>query len=213
MGGIERDRRPGDIVLISGATGTGKSTVARQVAATLGVHQVVSTDVVRGVLRSVVSATVSPELHADSFAVPVTVDAYGDGPDANIAGFLEQARVVRAGVDAAIEQMRRENTGLVVEGVHLIPDVQTEIERRARVPIVLLAALDADAHRSRFQERNTAVQGRRPPARYLRNFQRIVAVQDYLVERARDADVPIIDTTDNSIEDTAARVLQALELG
>lgn len=199
-----------DIVQISGATGTGKSTVARHVATSLGIHHVVSTDVVRGVLRSVVSNVVSPALHADSFAVPVTRPENGDATAANIAGFLEQARIVRSGVDEAIGQMLREDTGLVVEGVHLVPDVRTTLPDGRRVPMVLLAALDARAHREHFAQRN--VEGRRPPAPYLRNFERIRAVQDYLVARAHAAGVPVIDTTRTAIEETVGDVLDAIEL-
>lgn len=202
-----------DIVQISGASGTGKSTVARRVALQLGIHHVVSTDVVRGVLRSVVTSTVSPELHADSFAVPVTVETAGfDPPETNIAGFLEQARVVRAGVDEAIAQLLREDTGLVVEGVHLVPDVRTRLPDGRRVPIVLLAALDPEAHRAHFAERDAAVAGRRPAARYLRNFEHIRAVQDYLVGRARGSGIPVIDTTRAPIDDTVADVLDAINL-
>jgi 2-phosphoglycerate kinase len=208
-----------DIVQISGATGTGKSTVARHVASKLGIHHVVSTDVVRGVMRSIVTSTVAPALHADSFAVPHApgaadrgmLDTNSDGSfEANIAGFLEQARVVRAGVDEAIAQMLREDTGLVVEGVHLVPDVRTSLPDGRPVPMVLLAALDPDAHRAHFAERN--VEGRRPPGRYLRNFERIRAVQDFLVERAHAGGVPIVDTTGAAVEDTVSDVLDAIDL-
>lgn len=204
---------PHPTLLISGASGTGKSTIALHVAERLGISHVVSTDVVRGVMRSVIPEVVAPALHADSFLVPEVEGLPDDDSEqagVNLAGYLEQARIVRAGVDAAIVQMQREDTGLVVEGVHILPDVHTRLEDELHIPIVLLAALDERSHRDHFVARNADTAGKRPPERYLRNFHRIREVQDHLVERARDVGVPVIDTTSGDELNVADQVLAAL---
>ena len=55
------------MVLIGGGTGTGKSTVATQLAYSLGITRVSSTDFIRQVLRSVVPEAIAPELSRSSF--------------------------------------------------------------------------------------------------------------------------------------------------
>ena len=55
------------IVLIGGATGTGKSTVATEVAYRLGITRVTSTDFVRQTLRAFFSPEFLPSIHYSSF--------------------------------------------------------------------------------------------------------------------------------------------------
>src|SRR5687768_3499078 len=50
------------IVLIGGTTGTGKSTIATQLAARLGITRIISTDAIREVMRSMFSERIMPAL-------------------------------------------------------------------------------------------------------------------------------------------------------
>src|SRR5437588_10317758 len=55
------------VILIGGATGVGKSTIATQLAARLGIVRVVATDAVREVMRAMFSRELMPTLHESSF--------------------------------------------------------------------------------------------------------------------------------------------------
>src|ERR1051325_1560985 len=55
------------IILIGGATGVGKSTVATQLAGRLGITRVIPTDAIREVMRSMFSEELMPTLHTSSF--------------------------------------------------------------------------------------------------------------------------------------------------
>ena len=55
------------IVLIGGATGTGKSTVATEVAHRLGITRVTSTDFIRQTMRAFFSKEFMPTIHYSSF--------------------------------------------------------------------------------------------------------------------------------------------------
>jgi 2-phosphoglycerate kinase len=55
------------ILLVGGATGTGKSTVAVEVAHRLGITRVTSTDTVRQTMRAVFSREFMPSIHYSSF--------------------------------------------------------------------------------------------------------------------------------------------------
>ena len=82
------------IVLIGGAPGTGKSTVATQVAHRLGITRIVSSDVVRQVMRGVIAPEVLPQIHTSSFEAADLIPV-GTGGDRTIAGFWQQAETVR----------------------------------------------------------------------------------------------------------------------
>src|SRR5438876_11421809 len=55
------------IILIGGATGVGKSTVATQLAARLGITRIIPTDAIRAVMRSMFSNELMLTQHTSSF--------------------------------------------------------------------------------------------------------------------------------------------------
>ena len=80
------------ILLIGGATGTGKSTVATEVAYRLGINRVTSTDVVRQTLRAFFAEEYLPSIHRSSFDV-------GAG-ESMVDGVLDQTTNVLIAVEA-----------------------------------------------------------------------------------------------------------------
>src|SRR6266566_3852182 len=93
------------ILLVGGATGTGKSTVATDVAYRLGITRVTSTDFVRQTMRAFFSREFMPAIHHSSFEAGRATAGEKDREDASEAvldGFLEQTREVLVGVRAAI---------------------------------------------------------------------------------------------------------------
>src|SRR5439155_10432680 len=78
------------IVLIGGATGTGKSTVATEAAYRLGITRVTSTDFVRQTMRAFFSKEFMPSIHYSSFEAAAGLREPEQAEDPVIAGFLEQ---------------------------------------------------------------------------------------------------------------------------
>src|ERR687888_145883 len=115
------------IVLIGGATGTGKSTVASEIAYRLGITRVTSTDFVRQTMRAFFSNDFMPSIHYSSFEAGEARE--DDDPDRVVHGFLDQTRNVLVGVRAAIDRVMEEGWSMVLEGVHLVPGMfSAEIE-------------------------------------------------------------------------------------
>src|SRR6266540_5856820 len=76
------------VILIGGATGAGKSTIATQLAARLGIVRVVATDAIREVMRAMFSNDLMPSLHTSSFEAGESLRETGfSGGDRVIAGF------------------------------------------------------------------------------------------------------------------------------
>jgi 2-phosphoglycerate kinase len=186
------------ILLIGGATGTGKSTVATEVAYRLGITRVSSTDFVRQTMRAFLSPEFMPSIHYSSFEVPVAGEVGGV-----VEGFVEQTRNVLVGVRAVVERALQEGWSLVLEGVHLVPGMLPPIDG-ALVVHCVLAIEQAELHESHFWVRDAS--SFRPVRKYLDALADIRLVQDFIVERARETGVPVVENA--SIERTVGTVIE-----
>ena len=176
------------ILLIGGATGTGKSTVATESAYRLGITRVTTTDFIRQTMRAFFSAEFMPSIHYSSF--DVARDA--DDPNPLLNGFLEQTRNVLVGVRAAIDRAMQEGWSMVLEGVHLVPGlVPASVEGALVIPCVL-AIEDRREHATHFAARGEP-EGARAPAKYLEHLDDIRTIQAHIVERAHKNGVPVIE--------------------
>ncbi|HET7429598.1 MAG TPA: hypothetical protein VFJ66_09085 [Gaiellales bacterium] len=188
------------ILLMGGATGTGKSSLATELAYRLGISRITSTDVVRQVMRAFFAPALMPALHYSSFEAGQATRMPMPDPDSTdraLYGFMQQAEQVSVGAGAVIDRAVQEGLSTVLEGVHLVPGlVEVPEHTSATVVQVLLAIEDEEAHQSHFVARDSTSGGARALDRYLRNFGEIRRIQDYLVARAERVGVPVIDATD-----------------
>jgi len=184
------------VVLIGGTTGVGKSTVATQLAARLGIVRVVASDAVREVMRAMFSRQLMPSLHASSFEAG-SVLREPPGRDAAIVGFREQTAAVAVGIHALIDRAAVEGTSIILEGAHIVPgffELTQWQERILAVPVIFTVE-DEDVHRSHFVAR-WADQAGRPAARYLAGFENIRRIQRYVKSQALAHSVPVIPNYD-----------------
>src|SRR5262245_34448221 len=100
------------VILVGGATGTGKSTVATEVAHRLGITRVTSTDFIRQTMRAFFSQEFMPSIHYSSFDAAAAVPDSETG-DPVLLGFLDQTRNVVVGVRAAVERALQEGWSMV----------------------------------------------------------------------------------------------------
>jgi 2-phosphoglycerate kinase len=194
------------IVLIGGSTGTGKSTVAAEVAHRLGITRVASTDFIRQTMRAFFSREFMPTIHYSSFEAGQALDDDEVTGDPAIVGFVDQCRHVCVGVDAAIRRSLTEGWSMVLEGVHLVPGLlPTELEGALLVHVVVEIA-DEDVHRMHFHVRDSATGGIRAMDKYLAHLDDIRRVQTYIVGRARRESVPVVENA--NVERTIDRVIE-----
>jgi 2-phosphoglycerate kinase len=202
------------IVLVGGATGTGKSSVATDVAYRLGITRVTSTDFVRQTMRAFFSQEFMPAIHHSSFeAGRAMADEDDEDSEAVLHGFLEQTRDVLVGVQAAIDRALEEGWSMVLEGVHLVPGMLPKQIQGALVVQCVLAIDDAEAHAAHFWIRDSDSEGVRPYEKYLDAFDDIRLVQTYILGRARKHGVPVIrnGNIDDAITELMELVLAAAE--
>jgi 2-phosphoglycerate kinase len=195
------------VILIGGATGVGKSTIATQLAARLGIVRVVATDAIREVMRAMLSPELMPTLHVSSFQADQAMrEPPTRAADALVMGYREQTAAVSVGIDALIERAATESTSIVIEGAHVVPgffDVDTHGDQILAVPFII-GVDDEERHRSHFAAREDAIASR-PATRYVEGFDGIRALQGYVKGQALAHGVPVIPN--HSFDQTIATVI------
>jgi 2-phosphoglycerate kinase len=195
------------IVLVGGATGSGKSSVATEVAHRFGITRVTSTDFLRQTMRAFLSPEVVPSIHFSSFeAGRALTPPLSASADAVLLGFLEQTRSVLVAVKAVIERALAERLSMVLEGVHLVPGLLPPVLQDAVVVRCLLTTGTRTEHARRLRTRGTVPGGRGPIERYLRAMPDIRRIEDYLIARAKEHGVPVIEN--RTLEHTVDRVIE-----
>ena len=195
------------IILIGGTTGSGKSSISSELAHSLDIVRTQSTDMLREVMRLLIPERLLPTLHTSTFeayASLPTADSDELGSDM-INGYLTQSSQVAVGVEGVLGRSAQEQVSLIIEGVHLHPELMRQIaeETDALVVPVLLAVLKAKRLKKRLKGRGHAIQTRRSE-RYLESFDQIWQLQSFLLSEADTFNVPIVPNDD---EDQCLRAI------
>ena len=200
------------IVLVGGATGTGKSTVCSELAYRLGVVRTQSTDMMREIIRSYLAPHVVPTLGYSSFdawrGLPEIKTPEGQRETDNpvIAGFMAQSANVRSALEATIARVLKERHDMIIDGIHVLP-MQLDLSK-AREAAVVVPVMLAVTTRNQL-ENQLSWRSREQPDRvsssYLEKMDAIWELQSFLLNLADKANVPIIANW--SIEDTVREIL------
>lgn len=186
------------IILIGGTSGVGTSSIAFEIANRLGIRNMVGTDMIREVMRKIVSKELSPVIHESSFTAYKKLRV-SPSPELDevLAGFISHVDTVSIGVDAVIERALDEGISMVIEGVHIVPGfIKKELMEKDNVVFFTLEVSDDKVHKGRFYSRSRQMWARRPLQRYLDNFQAIRKIQKYIVSQSKTYDVPVVENID-----------------
>jgi len=194
------------VILVGSASGIGKSTVAAEVAKTLGIKHLLETDFIREIVRGIIGKEYAPELHKSSFDAYTTLrnqQNYDNKKSLINAGFVEHASFVIPAVEKVITRAISDFDDVIIEGVHLIPGL-INIEQFKDYANIYFFVLEADEeeHKNRFVKR--AMQIHRG-GKQLEYFKENRIIHDYLINQAMENRVTIINT--ENIDGTVKKIL------
>jgi 2-phosphoglycerate kinase len=196
----QRSARP-LLLMICGTVGSGKSTIATEIAHLLDIVRIQSTDMLREVMRMMIPSRLLPVLHTSSFnawqALPIQ-DADQRDKDQLVAdGYRSQADLLAIPCEAVIQRAVEESVPMILEGVHAHPDLIARLPKDsdAIVAHVTLAVLKPKMLKSRLRGRGVDVPQRRAK-RYLNKFESVWSLQTFLLSEADRCNVPIITNED-----------------
>ena len=200
------------IILIGGATGTGKSTICSELAYRLGVVRTQSTDMMREIIRSYLAPHIVPTLGFSSFdawrGLPGIKAQDGQRKTDNpvIAGFLAQYSNVKLALEAAIARALKERHDMIVDGVHVLP-MELDLDKAGEAAVVVSVILAVTTRKQLANQLSwrSREQPDRGSSRYLEELDAIWELQSYLLNLADKAHIPIIANW--TIENTVREVL------
>jgi 2-phosphoglycerate kinase len=211
----KRSGRP-IVVVLAGAPGVGKSTIATRLAVRLDITRVVTTDAIREVLRLVVPPVVLPELHMSTFEVLDEADVTSPST-AGFVRFGRQCEAVCHAAAAVASRMATEHRSVILEGAHLLPgQIARHLAGHPARPTVVERLLTID-HVNRHGEQ-LAQRAKSEPlrggGRHLDGLESIRAIQTHLTTRAVVAKVGTFDAhltselTQHIVDEIAAHAIQ-----
>lgn len=159
------------IILIGGASGCGKTTLARRLCHALEIDHRLSTGFIREMLRDQTSPQESPALFTYTFKAPDPVQA-----------LVRQSEILARYVRVCIHRAVEEGSSLIIEGNHLIP--------------ALYHALDCDLYMilaaPALQEHYRRLTGKSHARRYLTraDLARARVIAEYLEREAAAFGLP-----------------------
>ncbi len=195
------------ILLIGGAAGVGKTSLAQEVAHRLGIARVISSDAIRQVMRVMLSRELAPAIHASSYDAHRVVVGIEPARDPVVEAFRSQATSVSIGVRATIGRAIEEGQSMILEGVSALPDLIDLAMWRdaAHLTFLTVATFEQEAFERRFKRRASGGT-RHSTHHYLENLDAILRIQDHILELADHFEVPIVENT--SFDDSVLSILR-----
>lgn len=203
------------IILIGGATGVGKSTIATLIANRLNITRVASTDAIREVMRASVSEKLIRPLRGSSYNAYMNLTQPPSGVEPVILGFREQVLAVNVGIEAIIKRSIEEKSDIVIEGAHVVPGYlnTSEYVKGAIVQQIVISVQDSEIHKGHFTKRTIETQGSRPMKRYIKHLDKIIMIQNYIEELAKKHGIKIIQNynLDNTVNEVLELIFQRVK--
>ena len=185
------------IILIGGASGVGTSSMAFELANRLRLKNLISTDMIREVMRKIISKDLSPVIHKSSFDAYESIRTPSIRIDQVVEGFVSHVDVVNVGIEAIIERSVKEGISTIIEGVHVVPGfIREDLMENNNIIIFTLTVDDEESHKQRFYSRCRQPWVKRALERYMDNFPTIRKTQKFLVEQAKIHDARIINNVE-----------------
>ena len=188
------------IILIGGVSGVGTSSISYEISRKLGIKSMINTDMIREVMRKIISRELSPVIHESSFvahkALRVTPPPEVDHV---LAGFKDHVGTVSVGIEAVIERALTEGISIIIEGVHIVPGfIRKDLLEKDNVLMFTLTLDDEEIHKNRLYSRCSDGWGHRPLQKYLDNFDSIRKIQKYFIDQSIKECVPNINNIDRA---------------
>ncbi|MBM3707202.1 MAG: 2-phosphoglycerate kinase [Actinobacteria bacterium] len=203
------------VILIGGATGVGKSTIATILATRLNITRVASSDAIREVMRATVSDRLIRPIRGSSYNAYQNLMLPPVGVNPVILGFREQVMAVIVGIEAIVKRNIEEKNDIIIEGAHVVPGYM-ELEKysdKAVIQQIVISVSDIEIHKEHFTKRTTETQGSRPMTKYIKHLDKIHMIQKYIEELANENNIPIIENynLDNAVNEILEILFQRVK--
>lgn len=184
---------PPIVVILEGASATGKSVIAVELVHNLVATRFISSDTVRQVLRCTMNEEDYPELFCHTYQAHLHRQTGPENLDPIVRGYLAQCDIITPQVISMTERIISEGTTGVIEGVHILPGMLQHLSSEV---IEILINPDDETHKAMFTSKLSAAKLRTVSEDFEtreREYESTRAIQDYMISLAQDSNIPIVD--------------------
>lgn len=195
---------PPIVVVLEGASATGKSIIANEIVHDLVATRFISSDTVRQVLRSTMNEEDYPELYCHTYQAHLHRQTGPKDLDPVIRGYLAQCDIITPQITNMTERIVSEGATGVVEGVHILPGMLKSLSLGV---IEVLINPNNETHKAMFTNKHDAGKLRtvsEDMETREKEYEGTRAIQNYMNTLAQDAKVPIVEM--NIFEDATSSV-------
>jgi len=208
---------PPVVLVLEGASATGKSMLSLPMILNLAATRVIGTDTIRQVLRAVYSERDHPELYCHTYQAYEYRQVGPKELSPIVRGYLAQCELIEPVVRDLVERIAQEGADAVIEGVHIRPGTLKGLSAGVTEAVV---EPGEDSHRAMFMTKHAAAKLRTVSGDHAtreREFQATRLIQEYLVDMARRAGVHILQLSDydqaekdicNLVVESAKRIIE-----
>lgn len=183
-------------IIICGAPGTGKTTIALGLAQKYGIYQLIGTDTIREIARKYSSKEKTPSLYTSA----ILFSRQNAGP---LWGFQKQAQDMKEGMTAVLHRSAKEDKDIILEGIHPIPGIFSFSHQDSQIFHIVLAVTSEIKHRLQISG-----QGSHRSEYKIDNFEKARAYQKFLLQQAALFHAVVIEN--ETIESTLEKLSQVL---
>lgn len=189
------------VIVINGVPGVGKTTIAFKLASSLGIEQVIQTDVVKHMLQILQLPELSycPSHQAWTFIGERTIKNI-------IKGFEGHTRYYHKWLLEMIKLAEEKGKNIIIEGVQATPEFFDSIPVKEKVGIFLTLS-DKEEHRKRFMLKNSKRSITNKG--WLDNHDIIRAINIYLLAQASKPREGFYVIENDSMEETIEKIIQS----
>lgn len=189
----EKRNIPAIILVLEGASATGKSLIALELMRDLATTRFISTDSVRMVLRGIMSKEEYPELFCHTYQAYNYRQAGPKELDPVLRGFLAQCEVITPYIETMTKGLITEGASTVIEGVHVIPGTLQDLSQGV---LEVLINPEPTTHKAMFTskynlEKLTTVSDDRSIRE--KEFEATLAIQKFMLIAAEKAGTTVVD--------------------
>ncbi|MBN1636236.1 MAG: hypothetical protein JW920_06960, partial [Deltaproteobacteria bacterium] len=215
------------IVLVSGASGVGKSTISKALKMNFNIPTSFSTDLLREEIRKLVPRKIWPQVHTSSFKMEGDIgqrffreiDQVKGRPEESILidewrkqvleHYYAHSLVIFEGVRAAINRQIERNQSVIIEGIPLIPgSLPARYYKEANIIHLVITIQNEQQHLSRWDKRALEQPKRYKEGskRYKESFVPIRFISTRLEEVAQETRVKVINNI--SLDESVAEAIE-----
>jgi 2-phosphoglycerate kinase len=187
-------------IILSGAPGSGKTSVAQRLAKKLDTFQCFGTDIIREVARTFLPKVYYPWLHESALLAGKYAPKDADSV---VWGYENQSSIVAPSINSILKRFNFEGQDCIIEGANLLRFLAKTPKYPKQLRIVLTIP-DTKVYLKRLKNQSS-----RRSNYKVNNFQKILHYQDYLVQKAQKNDILVLNNV--SVDETVQCILSLIK--